>query len=186
MFPYTYSPLKNPNNIRLLQLLPAPYKSASIQCELFEYTLPEEDQKSHLYDALSYVWGDESDPESITIIGSQGNGSRLSVTVNLYKALLHLRDQIFPRVLWVDAVCINQEDKIEQTNQISLMASIYATASRVTVWLGEPQDNSSLALEAIQVAAENSSSNIKIQQLEAEAIRQLLNRPWFRRIWVRN
>jgi len=53
-----------------------------------------------MYDALSYVWGNQSDPIAIHC----GEGV-IEVTKNLHIALLHLRDKINPQVLWIDAIC---------------------------------------------------------------------------------
>ena len=63
------------------------------------------------------------------------------------------------------------------------MAKVYGKASRVIIWLGERANNSNVALEAIRAAGKptNTSNKEMIQQ----AILPLLQRPWFRRIWVR-
>lgn len=187
MSQYRYSPLsQKPNIIRLLRLLPSKGEPENIRCELSEYPLRESDAVNHPYEALSYVWGDEKNPESITIIDDRNGCGELAVSQNLFTALLHLRDREIPRTIWVDAVCINQADKKEKKHQIQFMAAIYAKASRVIVWLGEAQADGDQALEAIRVAAENSMSVLKTRQLEEQAIQQLLERPWFHRIWVRN
>jgi hypothetical protein len=67
------------------------------------------------------------------------------------------------------------------------MAKIYAQANRVVVWLGEAADNSDQALEEIRVAGDGkkSSSSLSPEMIQ-QAILTLFQRPWFRRIWVRN
>jgi hypothetical protein len=141
--------------------------------------LQELGKRTHPYDALSYVWGGSDKHQSISI-GEHG----LHVTEKLHEALSHLRHRSIERIIWVDAVCIDQEKEQEKEQQIQFMAKIYAQANRVVVWLGEAADNSDRALEEIRVAGgkefTNSSNNEMIQQ----AIIALLNRPWFRRIWV--
>jgi Heterokaryon incompatibility protein (HET) len=175
---YRYSPLsQNPDVIRLLRLLPCKDKrEENLQCELFEYSLRGSDSTNHPYEALSYVWGSERTPESIVI-----DNQKLAVTKNLYMALSRLRDREIPRIIWADAVCINQADEKEKEHQIQFMSAIYAKASRVIVWLGEAKDNSDQALELIRRTSENSEkpSNIEL------SIQHLLKRPWFHRIWVR-
>jgi Heterokaryon incompatibility protein (HET) len=176
---YSYPPLSQvPDSIRLLRLLPNKNNTADIHCELFEYALQDSEKAAHPYEALSYVWGDSDKRRSIFI-----DNQYLAVTLNLYAALLRLRDHDIPRIVWVDAVCINQEDKQEKGHQIQSMAMIYGKASRVIVWLGERADDSDLALEAIRAAGKptNTSNKETIQK----AILSLLQRPWFRRIWVR-
>ncbi|KAH8725716.1 heterokaryon incompatibility protein-domain-containing protein, partial [Phaeosphaeriaceae sp. PMI808] len=176
---YRYSPLsEKPNIIRLLRLLPSKDKPKNLRCKLFKYTIRQSDIASHPYEALSYVWGGEDKPRSIII-----DDQELAITHNLYMALLHLRDRETSRIIWVDAVCINQEDEIEKGYQIQLMAAIYAKASHVIVWLGEAQDHGDRALELIRIAGKNSVNSSNAGPFD-QAILQLLERPWFRRIWV--
>ncbi|PMD38060.1 hypothetical protein L207DRAFT_431857, partial [Hyaloscypha variabilis F] len=86
-----------------------------------------------VYEALSYVWGD---PNALTHI--KVNGTTLHVTANLNAALRRLRHSSTMRCLWVDALCINQQDVLEKQQQIALMRDIYASATAVAMWLGEP------------------------------------------------
>ncbi|KAK3339433.1 heterokaryon incompatibility protein-domain-containing protein, partial [Neurospora tetraspora] len=160
-------------HIRLLQLLPPKNEDVAIHCRLFCTTL--DSKGTRLYEALSYVWGSEDKPCSIFI-----NGCNLAIGENLYAALLHLRDHSIERTIWIDAICINQEDQEEKGHQVQSMAKIYAKASRVIVWLGEEAAGSDQALEGIRIAAELST-----RRLDNKAgILTLLQRPWFRRIWV--
>ncbi|SPO02004.1 uncharacterized protein DNG_04677 [Cephalotrichum gorgonifer] len=203
--------------------MPSPDKHAPIQCQLFAYALPDS-EGTRPYEALSYVWGSEAAPSPICI-----DGCALSVTVNLHAALSHLRDPYIERILWIDALCINQTDKNEKALQIQLMAKIYATASSVTVWLGEAAPDSGHAIEVIRTAALQKSGTFSkrepkvepkkdmvvidpffpagspahlqavgvavnppaelstespLDQRTKDAILALLQRPWFRRIWV--
>jgi hypothetical protein len=110
-------------------------------------------------------------------------GRDLHVTENLYSALLRLQDDFCPRVLWIDAICINQSNEKEKEQQIPLMAEIYAKARSVIVWLGEAADDSELAMDAICNAAEFGLTEY-IGNRVAQAFPILLLRPWFERIWV--
>ena len=186
---YCYSPLLNPGNIRLLRLFPHKNPKAPIQCQLFEYPLQELGQGVHLYEALSYVWGSEEGKQPIYIQSDDKHDDlrRLLVTQNLYTVLLQVRNRFFGRVMWIDAVCINQENNDEKGQQVQSMARIYAYADRVIVWLGEAAGNSGEAFKAIRKAAregpvdEDESTDVPSQQ----AIFAVLERPWFQRIWVR-
>ena len=162
-----------------------------VECELFTCTLLESGS-THPYDALSYVWGSEVDQQAICI-----DSYTLSVGANLHAALLSLRDPFIERILWIDAICINQNDIEEKGRQVQSMAKIYAKASRVVVWLGETADDSDQALEAIRKAAEEQyrdfaipalpeqhAVNSTIHEASLQAILKLLERPWFQRIWV--
>jgi hypothetical protein len=64
------------------------------------------------------------------------NGDALGIGNNLQLALLHLRSPIHILTIWVDAICINQADKIERNHQVSMMAFVYTRATKVVAWLG--------------------------------------------------
>jgi hypothetical protein len=181
---YSYSlPSLGSDSVRLLRLMPNEDENAPIQCRLHNYPLQRLDKGSHLYEALSYVWGSPDTPQSVFI-----DNCDLPVTVNLHRALSRLRDYTFERILWVDSICINQADEQEKEYQIQSMAKIYGQANRVIVYLGEAADDSDQALEDIRVAAEDESVGSVQSALQSEegqkSMLKLLERPWFRRIWV--
>ncbi|KAK2061504.1 HET-domain-containing protein, partial [Colletotrichum caudatum] len=61
----------------------------------------------------------------------------MAITINCANALRRLRFPGWARDVWVDAICINQEDSNERSHQVGIMQYIYATAIRVVVYLGE-------------------------------------------------
>jgi hypothetical protein len=75
------------------------------------------------YNALSYVWGDDKDTSGITL-----DNDPFDVTRNLYAALRHLRDTGQTRNFWIDAICIDQTNKEEQSEQVKIMKQIYERA----------------------------------------------------------
>jgi hypothetical protein len=178
--PYSYSSLPpGHDSTRLLRLMPNKDETAVIKCQLFDYTL-ESGKQTHLYEALSYVWGDTNKTVPIFI-----DEHSFNVTENLHKALLRLRNHSIERIIWVDAVCINQADNQEKEHQIQRMAKIYGQANRVIVWLGEIAESIDRGLEEILIAAGKMSTNSSDNETVQQAILALLQRPWFRRIWVR-
>lgn len=88
------------------------------------------------YEALSYVWGSEADPETLLL-----DCHEFSITKNLHSALCALRLPDKDRFLWIDALCINQNNDVEKGAQIPLMGSIYERAVQVIAWLGLPTDD---------------------------------------------
>jgi hypothetical protein len=184
MSQYDYSSLPlAPNSIRLLRLMPYENENievAEIKCELCTYPLQDQGKRTHLYEALSYAWGSSERPCSISV-----NKQDLAVTENLHVALLHLRDRFLQRILWIDAICINQDDYREQGQQVQLMAKIYMKAHRVIVWLGEEAIDTEEAFENIGYAANMESTEWSRGEINQRAILNLLQRPWFQRIWVR-
>ena len=122
-----YLPLSDPDEIRLLVLQPRNGGEA-VACNFKHVKKSRKPQ----YEALSYIWG------SNDIMNIQINGHDAEVRQNLWQALYHLRYDNAPRILWVDAISINQQDVHERNHQVEMMGKIYAGASRVVVWLGEP------------------------------------------------
>ncbi|KAH6714388.1 heterokaryon incompatibility protein-domain-containing protein, partial [Leptodontidium sp. MPI-SDFR-AT-0119] len=180
MSQYRYSPLSpGRDSIRLLRLLPHEDETADIQCELFEYSLPNSCKRTHLYDSLSYVWGNPEEKLPIFI-----HKLKFDVTVNLRAALSRLRNHSVERILWIDAICIDQANQEEKEHQIQSMAKIYGQANRVVVWLGEAADDSDLAFEEIRIARGKKSANSLDSEKIQQAVLALLQRPWFRRIWI--
>ncbi|KAF2647811.1 HET-domain-containing protein [Lophiostoma macrostomum CBS 122681] len=119
---------------------------------------------SHLYEALSYVWGSSEDSKVVHV-----DGRRMNITQNLHGALLHLRDPTFARILWIDAICINQDDLDERAQQVRFMARIYGCAQRVVVWLGEEANGSAEALHFL-------GRTIRPRHLSNELSRHIVDR----------
>ncbi|KAM0143557.1 hypothetical protein ACHAO1_000658 [Botrytis cinerea] len=183
MSSYTYSLLPaSGDNIRLLRLLPSEDEAAPLHCELRDYSLQRSTPRIHLYEALSYVWGDPDITLPISV-----NKKQFQVTVNLHAALLRLRDHSFERIIWIDAICIDQNNNEERKQQVQLMARIYSTAHRVIVWLGEETVEIEGALENIQLIVDDEHTEIPeswMEKLKQDRILKLLQNPWFQRIWV--
>jgi hypothetical protein len=127
------------------------------------------------YEALSYVWGTTRAAHAVT-----ANGFLLGITQNLDLALRHLRDPIQAKVIWIDALCINQEDIDERNYQVPLMGSIYEGASQTTVWLGPAADESDLVMEAIRTF---NMHDMNPFCLSIDILR-LMTRSWWSRVWV--
>ncbi|KAG4441173.1 hypothetical protein IFR05_003344 [Cadophora sp. M221] len=131
-----FSPLDiSKDEIRFVRLLPP--TSEEIECELIQVNL----NSNPRYEALSYEWGPEAkDPFWILV-----DGEHCKVRKNLFDALRALRLPTQSRLLWIDALCINQEDTTERNHQVGKMGEIYKNARRAVVWLGlERRGNLSL------------------------------------------
>jgi hypothetical protein len=130
---YSYEALKDDQSahpIRLLRLFPASTFDADIKCELFNTTLDAKDRVS--FEALSYTWGDVNSTSPIIL-----HGNLHLITKTLKLALRHLRYPERERILWVDALCINQSNNSEKSQQVLQMRHVYCGgAQRVVVWLG--------------------------------------------------
>jgi hypothetical protein len=163
----------NLGEIRLLSLLPGRYKD-DIECRLMHSKLVEHAS----FEALSYTWGDSKSYTPTIIL----DGIRFPVTPNLWEALRRLRSEVVGRVLWIDALCINQNDNNEKGVQIQVMREIYRSASQVLIWLGEASTDSSLAINFIK-----DIPNIDLDKGRDEAwsaVRKLFQRAWWTRSWI--
>ncbi|PQE18702.1 hypothetical protein CJF30_00009696 [Rutstroemia sp. NJR-2017a BBW] len=180
MASYRYSSLPpGSESIRLLRLLPSEDEAAPLCCKLCNYSLQRSSLRTHMYEALSYVWGDPKETLPIRVDENQ-----FRITANLHAALLRLRDHSFERIIWVDAICIDQSNMEERKNQVQLMAKIYSNAHRVVVWLGEQGVEIEGALEDIKIAANEELVKQVKKNTNQEAVVDLLRNPWFQRIWV--
>jgi Heterokaryon incompatibility protein (HET) len=144
-----------------------------LSCSLNQVSL----LKAPPFVALSYCWGDLNEKIRMMV-----NDLEVFVTVNLYAALRRLRAERIECV-WVDFLCINQENSEERSLQIRRMGTIYNEAKQVAVWLGDEQDIeehniSTLSAEGAKIAHKALSFSAR------RAFIQLLSRPYWTRIWI--
>lgn len=155
------------------------------------------------YEALSYVWGSDA-AENSKKVNIECDGGILSIGPNLARALMRIRLGSKSRLLWVDAICINQRDEDERSRQVQCMGDIYANASRVLVWIGESvRDEAAKCFELIR------KTNVLLDDLylryqtvedippdecqeiihstspaDWDMVRRFMESPWFTRVWV--
>ncbi|KAI1429220.1 heterokaryon incompatibility protein-domain-containing protein [Xylaria sp. FL1777] len=129
--------------IRLLIVQPGAFNDP-IKCS-FHYTYLIGDASHHFpFDSLSYCWGSSPDithilldPDYYDSINRPWDGREFPVGRNVETALRRLRSETKPLRIWIDAVCINQEDIDERSGQVKIMRLIYSQATTVHIWLGE-------------------------------------------------
>ncbi|KAN0120202.1 Heterokaryon incompatibility protein (HET) domain containing protein [Hyaloscypha variabilis] len=196
-----YEPLPSQSSIRLITLHPGDFNDP-IRCTLEVFELASVPP----YEAISYVWGDPTPRNRLRC-----NGRRYLVGDNLYDAIRNVRLKDEPRVIWVDALCIDQANLGERSHQVLLMRDIYSRALRTLICLDiKPSVDSKelhwtvVAYEAILVIADWSERNrferkwtgpkvfILLKSLSVakfSVLRQalplrLFSCKWFRRVWV--
>ena len=115
---HQYSTLLYDDSVRLLKLLPEDNnaKDRGLSCILEDCRLSDDPS----YEALSYTWGRPIFPELL-----HTHDGVLKITENLALALRGLRFKNRIRYLWVDAVCINQNDATDKNRQVAMMDSVY-------------------------------------------------------------
>ncbi|OAG06673.1 uncharacterized protein CC84DRAFT_1142628, partial [Paraphaeosphaeria sporulosa] len=134
------------NSFRLLELISGHSLYADIHCKLRDYQL----DSAPPYEALSYTWGDDS--KSACRISL--DGLPFHIRPNLRDALRRLRQPRGTRIIWIDAICIDQNSADEKSVQVPLMGKIYHRAERVIAWLGEETFDSGMALDFIPYLTE--------------------------------
>ena len=159
--------------IRVLEVEPG-HDTDPIRCWL---TLEHLDSPTP-YNALSYAWGVNTRTRLVYI-----NRLPCLVTQSVCKALQHLRKPEESFRIWVDLVCINQDDSIERSSQVRLMSRIYSLADRVIAWLGVPTLQWKNVFPSIKAYV---TGNLPARRLrrEATSFHELLRCPWFARLWI--
>lgn len=184
---FVYTPLDdNRHRFRLL-IISSGSSPDAIDCQLIQVPLGDEPS----YEALSYTWGTPEFTSSISL-----NGTDFKVTPNLESALQKLRLDIEDRIIWIDAICIDQANIPEKNQQVQQMRHIYQSASRVVVWLGPEAEDSNIAMAAIERMGSSFNSatmrledahyvpNMDISDTAWQALGRLFRRSWYNRSWI--
>lgn len=219
---YDYQPLQT-GEIRLLRLDPVRSPEQQLSGAIIHHVLAnptfhpkEKDVDGHLehslpYDAISYHWGADTRTPYQILINDESNGqSVINITASLHTVLRRLVLEDAERVVWADAICINQVvsgSNKEKGEQIQLMPDIYRIAASVQVYLGDDDSHDvAAALDLMASIADYSEYLDESQHMHAGigttlaqqrgfvlapakdkrwvALRAFLRRPWFRRVWI--
>ncbi|TRX90855.1 hypothetical protein FHL15_008259 [Xylaria flabelliformis] len=202
---YKHDPLDaTERSFRLLRLKRG--TGQEIQCELIPTSFGNNQLQ---YEAVSYTWGPDFKSATINI-----NGKRLPVTFNQHLILHDLRSSEIDRILWIDAICIDQRNELEKGHQVQQMREIFSSAERVLFCVGRPTDLTDLLMNSLRELqrklpkldlegnliqaswkevqlqlADNLFSPVS-EQLEAltciqrRGLEYILTQDWFQRVWV--
>ena len=201
--PYEYQPLPDASHFRVLALEPG-IADSPLSCKLKVASVWHARQRE--FEALSYAWGSNDEPTKPYI---SCHGKCIKLTSSLESALRQIRSEKEVTNLWVDQICVNQEDLEERSQQVSLMSSIYSIAKRVIIWLGDSDDTSHQAMTSVPVLYYNLCLHFESQGIDFlkntpygkrlegteyifpgiestfwTALTHLLKRQWFQRVWV--
>ncbi|KAK4910906.1 hypothetical protein LTR49_020432 [Elasticomyces elasticus] len=162
------------------------------------------------YITLSYAWGETKEDGSHLTETIRCDGALLRITSNLHGALLRIRNmmhverRISIEPVWIDALCIEQDDIEERNVQVQNMGHVYQSSSQVIVWLGETDNETNPGLPAFvhkldSVCAAYGQHELNQDHAERQRLLghkspftkhdnhcmvRLLDRPWFSRRWV--
>ncbi|KAJ6032508.1 hypothetical protein N7540_003240 [Penicillium herquei] len=199
---YNDHPLQRPDSIRLVHMtLHSATMNGIIELNMTTAALSEKPK----YFALSYTWDSPMDESHTSFEAYETaphyikcSGILLQIRRNLYDALWQLRVKQEYTPLWIDAVCIDQENDEERKSQLSLMPSIYCEASCVIIWLGkhdrttdmfahtlgELADNEAFIIESMDLTNRVVGIYSSLTRQQKHAIASLLRRRWFTRVWT--
>lgn len=197
---FQYTPLASKSHIRVLKVLPSLRGSEEIACQLLQVEL----QGSRpSYDAISYHWqttrhdpsnGDEPESKIIMI-----NGFHYKVLTNVLSILKDVRNWVFPRYIWIDSICIDQENLAEKEIQVVMMREIYEGSSHVVIHLIEPEpphrDVFQLRNMVSKLRDSRALQDFSYDDKPGELLslgsysdwahmESFLNDPWFVRAWI--
>lgn len=135
-------PLKSERHIRLLLIQGSEATHDDVVFEVFQVHISDIELKYPRKDpckftVLSYRWGDDTS-EKIVYSGQDGT-TEVPIRKGLHQALRRIRFAHKPRLVWADALCIDQANTEEKNSQVRLMSEIYSNAL-VCVWLGADYD----------------------------------------------
>lgn len=152
------------------------------------------------YETVSYCWGDVARSEIIEI-----GGKTLAIPKGTAQALLRFRDPYHMKTLWIDAVCINQDDLTERSVHVAKMHKIYASGEKNLIWIGEDDGTVADAIRDMDIVFEEmkqDTDDFKTFPMPGDAdyyhhfgsglkttidltpLMRLCSRPWFGRLWV--
>ncbi|KAK3072467.1 hypothetical protein LTR53_006753 [Teratosphaeriaceae sp. CCFEE 6253] len=173
--------------IRLIQLLPGVHNDTIciklIICDL---------ETAPSYDALSYVWGPGVDR---TII--QCHDRARDITGTLCAALQRVRYRTQSRLIWADAICINQKSTAEKSHHVGFMDKVYARATRVLVCMGGDADGGADNVVALLKEHTKRMGTIAVKAMPVlpsddalfadrrwRSVASVFGNAWFGRAWV--
>jgi hypothetical protein len=175
--PYVHEALPfDEDTIRLLVLEPSNDPNAKIRCSLRGNVQLSQRPR---YEAVSYTWVGTQCTSRISI-----NRRSFLIGDNLYQCLLRLLVPDQRRVLWIDALCIDQTKLGEKSRQIKSMSRIYNTAECVIVWLGDAADGSD---ELMMYAGDHDvfgDARYKVPDDLPQQVSSFFARPYSNRTWV--
>jgi hypothetical protein len=114
------------------------------------------DDQVPFYETISYCWGSTRDESFMKL-----NGSLISVPSSSEAAVRRMRFTNKRRVLWIDAICIDQSSQSEKARQVAFMSTIYSLGKQNLIYLGEDDARSAgLAVKSVQLLISKTRAEI--------------------------
>ncbi|KAK4115532.1 hypothetical protein N656DRAFT_795261 [Canariomyces notabilis] len=189
---YRYQKITSPRTIRLLKIQPRLF---GLSFSLVNYQLDTDNPAS--YEAVSYRWGSGERTRIVEI-----DGKVLPIPASAYDILWGRASVWRTRLMWIDAICINQDDKDDKNQQAGLMRDIYDRVTRTFIWLDKATDAWAAACFAyiflMDMMAENGNGRSDLDVTVAQfglkrirdgnpkwaALKRMLENPYWSRVWI--
>ncbi|KAL8694774.1 MAG: hypothetical protein Q9218_000620 [Villophora microphyllina] len=195
---YSHTPLNPEEDVIRLLRLERGDPDKPIICSFIVVSLAKGAERPP-YEALSYYWGTdepsneigirrELDKRSLKSVANVFIPQRFNIRKSLYEALKHFRTVKDDVILWIDALCIDQENETEKNQQVAQMARIYSSAAHVLVWLGAGRSDCERAMdfvgEVIQLSKLDALVKDESSPPKWNDFNNLLHCRWFSRRWI--
>ena len=133
------------------------------------------------FEAISYRWGSPDGEHQISL-----DGRSFVITASQHQMIQDLRDTQSVRRIWIDALCINQEDLRERSHQVQLMRRIYSLARVVCIWLDHKIDETSPVFQKFLTfhSVREPDAILKEEDFFWQPICSALKAEYFDRLWV--
>jgi hypothetical protein len=187
------------NQIRILKLEPG--SGDSIVCCTLQHAYIDVSPPP-LYETISYVCGDPKAKAMIRL-----HGSETEVMATSEAALRRMRLPNEPRIVWIDSICINQQNLEERGHQVGMMYLIYSKTSEKLIWLDLDNGTAAKAIAWMQTLLDEMTSAVRgtaelskllfnsqggnlysrepfAIDIKQSAIPQFFENTWFLRLWV--
>jgi hypothetical protein len=185
---YGYQKITSPRTIRLLKIQPRLF---GLSISLVNYQLDTDTPAS--FEAVSYRWGSGERTRIVEI-----DGKVLPIPASAYDILWGRASLWRTRLMWIDAICINQDDKDDKNQQVGLMRDIYDRATRAFIWLGDATDAWLAYVFLTDMMAENGNGRSDLDVTVAQfglkrirdgnpkwaALKRMLENPYWSRVWI--
>ncbi|OBR09765.1 HET domain-containing protein [Colletotrichum higginsianum IMI 349063] len=145
---YDYEPLGTEDALRLIALDPAVDERDPLSCRIFQRRRSAQREE---YSAVSYTWGEQSPSRTLEIRCDDDDISCVRITSNVDALLRRFRARDQPCCLWIDAICLDQTNGLEKTQQVPLMGRIYGEAKDVCIWLGAEDRMTAKVLKLLRI-----------------------------------
>ncbi|OAL48543.1 HET-domain-containing protein, partial [Pyrenochaeta sp. DS3sAY3a] len=181
---HRYLPIDAENEIRVLKLEPGAFPDPLVATLLHRQMKIDPENLDVDYACVSYCWGKNENFRWLSC-----DGQRFRITAVVDTMLRHLRKPTKARSLWIDAICINQNDEDEKAKQVASMGEIYHTANKVHVWLGPETGTDEVPaafayLKQCILNPEEFPGTTVIPVSMAFQLSSFFSRAWFTRRWV--